>query len=228
VIIRLVVYIYFGPLVDIKYHYKFSINTVVNFFTCLIEYFYVREKRISYYYFKKLVSRNKWYNNIIENMNSGFFFVTNDKIKYMNKPLIKSISKSSQFAIIFKTEDIVAQIQNKGFSIEEYDAVLNLLFEDIKFQNDTIYEKSSYNNVKAYLIQKSLDNYCLIGYHSMIIENEHITYEIYERYCTGNSEKNFEFIFNDVSNVKMREECNAEYRYKSIFLSKIAHEFKNP
>ena len=37
-----------------------------------------------------------------------------------------------------------------------------------------------------------------------------------------------EFIFNDISNIKRLEETNAELKFKTIFLSKVAHEFKNP
>jgi two-component sensor histidine kinase/CheY-like chemotaxis protein len=38
----------------------------------------------------------------------------------------------------------------------------------------------------------------------------------------------YEFIFNDVTRSKLIEEKNAEFKYKNLFLSKVAHEFKNP
>jgi nitrogen-specific signal transduction histidine kinase len=43
-------------------------------------------------------------------------------------------------------------------------------------------------------------------------------------------EKNqiYEFIFNDITRSKQIEQKNAEFKYKTLFLSKIAHEFKNP
>jgi signal transduction histidine kinase len=37
-----------------------------------------------------------------------------------------------------------------------------------------------------------------------------------------------EFLFNDVGRTKLREMQLAEFKYKSLFLSKVAHEFKNP
>ena len=37
-----------------------------------------------------------------------------------------------------------------------------------------------------------------------------------------------DFLFNDVSRTKIIETINTEYKYKTIFLSKVAHEFMNP
>ena len=37
-----------------------------------------------------------------------------------------------------------------------------------------------------------------------------------------------DFLFNDVTRTKIIETNNAEFKYKTIFLSKVAHEFKNP
>jgi signal transduction histidine kinase/CheY-like chemotaxis protein len=41
-------------------------------------------------------------------------------------------------------------------------------------------------------------------------------------------EEGFEIIFNDVTKIKKNEHRTAELKYKTQFLSKIAHEFKNP
>jgi nitrogen-specific signal transduction histidine kinase len=37
-----------------------------------------------------------------------------------------------------------------------------------------------------------------------------------------------DFIFNDITRSKLIEQKNAEFKYKTLFLSKVAHEFKNP
>ena len=39
---------------------------------------------------------------------------------------------------------------------------------------------------------------------------------------------NYEYIINDVSIIKISDEIKKEVKYKSLFLAKIAHEFKNP
>jgi signal transduction histidine kinase len=41
-------------------------------------------------------------------------------------------------------------------------------------------------------------------------------------------DEEFEFIFMDITNTKISERKNAELKYKTKFLSKIEHEFKNP
>lgn len=53
----------------------------------------------------------------------------------------------------------------------------------------------------------------------------------FEVHCRINkSEKDpvIEFLFNDVSRIKFREKQMAELKYKSLILSKVSHEFKNP
>jgi signal transduction histidine kinase len=54
-----------------------------------------------------------------------------------------------------------------------------------------------------------------------------VNFEIFCRIKEGNGEE-VEFIFNDVTRTKIIEKSNAEFAYKAVFLSKVAHEFKNP
>jgi len=62
------------------------------------------------------------------------------------------------------------------------------------------------------------------------IEKDFITLEVYCRYQLDEETKKdeFEIIFNDVTKTRQIEEKKSEIKYKSIFLSKVAHEFKNP
>src|SRR5690606_31347284 len=55
-----------------------------------------------------------------------------------------------------------------------------------------------------------------------------VYYQVAGRYYRNLSEEIFEFIFNDISKLKVIEEANAEIKYRSLFLAKVAHEFKNP
>ena len=60
-------------------------------------------------------------------------------------------------------------------------------------------------------------------------DNEnHIHFELYGRTYVNEDGDNIEMIFNDVTRTKIEQEKNAEIRYKTTLLSKIAHEFKNP
>jgi signal transduction histidine kinase len=62
------------------------------------------------------------------------------------------------------------------------------------------------------------------------VKKEIINFEVYCRFYSTYSSQvdNVEFIFNDVTRAKTTEEKNAEFKLKSLILSKIAHEFKNP
>jgi nitrogen-specific signal transduction histidine kinase len=55
-----------------------------------------------------------------------------------------------------------------------------------------------------------------------------MNFEIHCRYNPNNPEAELEILFNDVTRTKTNEKDKAEYKYKTLFLSKVAHEFKNP
>lgn len=60
-----------------------------------------------------------------------------------------------------------------------------------------------------------------------IIGEKEIKYlELYIRYTKSND--NVQFLINDITRMKQEEKSKAEIKYKSLFLAKIAHEFKNP
>ncbi len=46
--------------------------------------------------------------------------------------------------------------------------------------------------------------------------------------CSSENCEEITFIFNDVTKTRIREQQNAEVKYKTLFLSKVAHELKNP
>lgn len=58
--------------------------------------------------------------------------------------------------------------------------------------------------------------------------NEDFYYEVNLRFYENHEGENFEIIINDITRIKTYENKNAEFKYKTIFLSKVAHEFKNP
>jgi signal transduction histidine kinase len=55
-----------------------------------------------------------------------------------------------------------------------------------------------------------------------------MSFEIHCRYISSNQEGEINILLNDVSRIKLKEKQNAEFKYKTLFLSKVAHEFKNP
>jgi signal transduction histidine kinase len=72
------------------------------------------------------------------------------------------------------------------------------------------------------------ENFILIGDSFITIDDTEMNFEIYCRYNPYNPEAELEILFNDVTRAKTNEKHKAEYKYKTLFLSKVAHEFKNP
>ena len=81
---------------------------------------------------------------------------------------------------------------------------------------------------------KDKNKFTMIGIKSFEIHTEEVdeflTLEVYCRYHIDPETKKdeFEIIFNDITKAKEIEEKKSDMKYKSIFLSKVAHEFKNP
>ena len=71
-----------------------------------------------------------------------------------------------------------------------------------------------------------ISNFVLVGEKKVEIDGIRQFYNIHMRYnCMGNKER-IDFVFND--NTQAREVQSTETKYKTIFFSKVAHEFKNP
>jgi signal transduction histidine kinase len=82
------------------------------------------------------------------------------------------------------------------------------------------------NNYINFNFLPETKNFELLGDKSFIREGQETHYEVFYRYCKLNSE--FEIMFKDVTRSKNNEQKIADFKYKTVFLSKIAHEFKNP
>lgn len=98
-------------------------------------------------------------------------------------------------------------------------------FKNHNFQKDFKKLKFSgvMNNEKEFIIPNS-DN---LSCKNQDFENI-IYYDISIRFYKTAADEYFEIILNDISNTKIREKENAEFKLKTVFLSKVAHEFKNP
>jgi signal transduction histidine kinase len=80
--------------------------------------------------------------------------------------------------------------------------------------------------VKNISIIPNIENFTYIGNKIISHEDSQLSYEIHCRF--NKEEEELEILFNDVSKTKNEEKHNAEFKYKTLFLSKVAHEFKNP
>lgn len=278
---------------NIAYHSLIVLITIVN-------YFYTLQNKKTFYYNNSMERKNIWYKSILNNMNAGFLYVQNGKIKYLNDTMLDKIKNNRMIKHLvdknyMKTFCNEHNIQVKTLTTEPnhseqsnmYDyiqaferssfIILDMLLSDIntemfshnqktKFQNpdddleldvegnlhsndfsgqlyrhmnqetQTSPSEQFFINFKSeYLNGNNRDNFKLIGTKILQMDNnesmENYTFEVYCRYYNNPDDPScddFEFIFNDVTRTKIVEQKNAEFRYKAVFLSKIAHEFKNP
>jgi signal transduction histidine kinase len=114
------------------------------------------------------------------------------------------------------------------------EAVLKKLFTQISFRNGfNITGDSNWEVCKRILTDCTLTKtFKPIGNISLnldMLKNQVKYYKVFGRYSLSKDNNEvYEFIFNDISRTKMEEKLNAEFKYKTVFLSKVAHEFKNP
>jgi signal transduction histidine kinase len=210
---QLMIYgLYFVP-VPMNVHFRFGINACILLLTNIIAYFFMKEHRRSFYYYHSLKDRYEWFKNIIDNMNSGFVVIANEKIQYYNNTFLK----------FFGERFLNNQNQAEQDSIFRFG--LDDLFLDLKADGNVI---ESFKDIIHFLSDKSDfvgNNFVFIGSKTIELSSPSIIHlEIYGRCCSLNHTDKYEFIFNDVT----RSKLNAEFKYKNLFLSKIAHEFKNP
>jgi signal transduction histidine kinase/CheY-like chemotaxis protein len=122
---------------------------------------------------------------------------------------------------------------------------LNKFLRQIRnyYKDKNIYQKFLFLGYKNFILKKK-EKEQLINVNFDDNESKQIFYyEVYFRFhmkksITKNNKKitssdlyeddEFELIFNNITTVKRNEQKNAEIKCKSTFLSKIAHEFKNP
>ncbi len=88
------------------------------------------------------------------------------------------------------------------------------------------------DKVKKILLQNpEIHNFTLLGDKIIEVDNSEFNFEIYCRYNQSkyqDDDDELEFLVNDVTRTRLIEKHHVEMKYKTLFLSKIAHEFKNP
>jgi hypothetical protein len=207
----------FAAVVPIYLHFRFSLYAGILIITTGITYFYIKEQKKSFFYFLSIKTKYDWFKNVIDNMNSGFISVRNREINYYNNTMVKMFTGNN------------AEIDS--VALKGYQFKLDMLFENVESDIFTI---NSFNDA----VQMLENNYSLIGDNFFFMGTKTVeisstcvlSLEVYGR-CYSSDHSiidKYEFIFNDITRSKLIEEKNAEFKYKNLFLSKIAHEFKNP
>jgi signal transduction histidine kinase len=217
-VITLVIhYVIFLPISTQSLQFRYSINAGILIITTGIIYFYIKEQKRSFFYYHSMKSKHDWFKNIIDNMNSGFISIEEGEVQYYNNTMMKLFSNKLIKAFSINGKDVCLSINDIFMNIQSEMSELNC-FTDV--------------------IQLLVDNYQIAGDNFFFLGTQNlqtsptttVSLEIYGRCYSSNHSviDKYEFIFNDITRSKLIEEKNAEFKYKNLFLSKVAHEFKNP
>jgi signal transduction histidine kinase len=104
--------------------------------------------------------------------------------------------------------------------------ILNTLFKNIILNDKQYNADDQWVNCKNLSkVLNSGNRFGLIGTLKLNINTDTIIYyEVFSRFHLIGNEEVFGFLFKDITISKI----NAELKYKTLFLSKVVHEFKNP
>jgi signal transduction histidine kinase len=226
-----------------KKRYKNIFENMKSYFL----YFSNRKIKFLNQIFVEALMKNKKIKTI-PRVNKGI--VKNDHIK------INPQTEGTCSSKVFENNKIVKDESDSLFLKENSEEVLKIIFENLKMnesmgETDSCYsflsiEKESKENFsldcflvnakKNYLKKDLKEKFMFLGFKEMVLSSDENSimskfekkkYEVYFRTIIREEEE-FEVIFNDISEIKQIEEKSAELKYKSLFLSKVAHEFKNP
>jgi signal transduction histidine kinase len=224
----LVVYISFGSLTPLKLHYEYTIHGTIMIMQFVIIYLYVYEKKKAFYYNTKLKKQNVWYDSIVQNMDSGFVKSKSERIIFMNESLY---NKVKMFQGLDQIDlDLLRQSELEAIPLKPSKTtsslILNTLFKNIILNDKQYNTDDQWVNCKN--ISKALNSgnhFDLIGTLKLNINTDTVIYyEVFGRFHLIGKEEVYGFLFKDITISKI----NAEPKYKTLFLSKVAHEFKNP
>jgi signal transduction histidine kinase/CheY-like chemotaxis protein len=214
-------FILFSAFIPLSYYFRFTVYACILIFTSGLSYFFIREQKRSFYYNMSLKLKNEWYESIIDNMNSGFISIKDTEVQYCNKTLLSFVRK----------EDGGAALTDNNEASEILNLDINELFDHIIFENNQINAFKQAANILNSKHNEVGDNFVFLGTKDVELSPSCLfNLEVFGRCYSSNHNAidKYEFIFNDITRSKQIEQKNAEFKYKTLFLSKIAHEFKNP
>jgi signal transduction histidine kinase/CheY-like chemotaxis protein len=188
---------------EISYYFNDALASILLF---LVIYFYTKLSKQAFYYKSKLEKRRKIFESIFSNVNNGVIELKNNKAIYVNKHVLDVLSK------------IKSSYKMENENITE--AVFSLFF-DSKFEEGI--SKIDFKRLDNY----RNDQFKLLGNRLLSISHiDLIEFEVWGRKIKSD---NYLILLKECTNVNnLQEEITKQLKFKTSFLSKVAHELKNP
>lgn len=234
----------FLPMIVLIIYYCSSVINSLIYDSCIFFILLNIGLIVSSYFVTKLLKKNFFLLNeldqvsnkrrtIINKLNTGYIKIKNEKIAFINNSLLRILEKSKQ---MFFTQ--------KDLEIRRIDLIMEILIGwkgnemSTNVETETIFVQTKQIDIILNQIQSFYEDkvknqrqnegdFIFLKYQTIELincEKESITYEIFIK-----SESNvLEFILNDITRIKEYEKKEFEVKMQNVFLTKIAHEFKNP
>jgi signal transduction histidine kinase len=199
------------------------VTTLINNITfSIIVYFAERRDKTLFFIISKFEEEVRRKLEFMEKMSIGLIIYSGESLIYVNE-FIKDKIKHE-----FKAEFLDPyQVEN----IKSFDELLrNSFFKEIEVINQNILDNIgqrilTFENLMKVIdkIKENQQNFSILGNKTFLNEDK---IEISFRY---NKEFNYvEFNVKDISLITKVQDYQAKIKYRTLFLSKVAHEFKNP
>jgi signal transduction histidine kinase len=186
-------------------------DALIKAFLILVIYVFTKLSKQAFFYKTKYKKKKEMFENIFNSVNIGLIEVQDKKVKYVNKHVIDILDKITNGHNSFKS----CFVKNEEKITE---AIFSTFFNS-KFEEDSMFDFKDLNNISEQF--KHLGNRILTISNIDLIE--------FEIWVSKIKNEKFIFLLKECSCVKkLQDELKKQQKFKSSFLSKIAHEFKNP
>lgn len=217
-----------------SFYLKYTMNLERNFLFSVINnirqgFFIIKDGRLIFInkYFRDILQKQEF--SLIKNSN----YDRKDTDEYL---------ETNQNYLIFNNDEIMGDKLKLKNEVGNCNEVLSFLFSKLNFLNPELtldfqnFIKSSKQNKNLFNFyqlhketsNKTYNNFTYLGNFQLGVDKE---YEVlFRKYLYNLNEEDFhiEFIINDITDIIQKERRNTTINCRSLYINKIAHEFRNP
>ena len=226
VILKLVHYLVTDENVIYLICYDISILVIIIF-----SYNFLKEDRIKFYYEHKIKSNFEWTLSMMNESSTGVMRIINGKISYINQQMknfinhiysaeYKNLAKNSDDSLKEILLNEVAEFLSKNNNMAQANYFILPSINSSISGTSEAFKKPKFDFFKL----PKTDTFTNLGQKTFSQGKKELTLELLYRFFEDQGKEVLEFIFKDFSICKK----TTELKYKSLFFSKLAHEFKNP
>jgi signal transduction histidine kinase/CheY-like chemotaxis protein len=215
----------------------------------LLMYHLDKSEREMFHLYRMANIRNQRLSSVLENMNTGYLSLKSGSISYINNYLCRRLITVNNISCRWMSQVVNPGQNNKD--LKEYfmnnsSYFIKELFSNIEANpnNQRVvdmlqkieylikhWKESDRNFILKFVDLADVepcDGYVFIGDKNFFDHANPDNFLSFEIYFRKIGEAELEVLFNDVSRSRMNEQKSAEIKYRTLFLSKVVHEFKNP